>query len=111
MSAWEAQVSDPSWCLITATTLCPQLLALLLRLCGQPLRLHSVHKVECEGEGAGGGRWAQHLAGYLPRTSLICPKAPTQDPKPCQYLLSDRKIAEGSGEGTGPLSIGGGAIP
>lgn len=57
MSAWEAQVSDPSWRLITATTLCPQLLALLLRLCGQPLHLHSVHKVECEGEGTAGGHW------------------------------------------------------
>lgn len=111
MSAWEAQVSDPSWHLIPATTLCPQLLALLLRLCGQPLHLHGIHKVECEGEGAGGGHWAQHLADYLPRTSLICPQAPTKDLKPGQYLLSDRRVVEGSGEGTGPLSIGGGASP
>lgn len=61
MSAWEAQVSDSSWCLITATTLCPQLLALLLRLCGQPLRLHSVHKVEC----GGGGSWRGPLGPAL----------------------------------------------
>lgn len=36
----------PSWCPISPTTLCPQVLALLLRLCRQPLHLHSLHKVQ-----------------------------------------------------------------
>ncbi|ELW68016.1 Glycerophosphoinositol inositolphosphodiesterase GDPD2 [Tupaia chinensis] len=35
----------PSCCPINPTTLCPQLLALVLQLCGQPLHLHSLHKV------------------------------------------------------------------
>lgn len=38
------------WHLITSNTLYPQLLAVLLWFCGQPLHLHSVHKVKWEWE-------------------------------------------------------------
>lgn len=47
MSAWEAHLF---WHLITSNTLYLQLLAVLLWFCGQPLHLHSVHKVEWEWE-------------------------------------------------------------
>lgn len=42
MSAWEAPLLAPH----DSHHLCPQLLALFLRLCGQPLCLHTTHKVE-----------------------------------------------------------------
>lgn len=55
VSAWEAHSSDPSWHLLTPHCFCHQLLALLLWLSGQPLHLHSIHKVEWGCKGAGEG--------------------------------------------------------
>lgn len=55
VSAWEAHPSDPSWHLLTPHCFCHQLLALLLWLRGQPLHLHSIHKVEWGCKGAGEG--------------------------------------------------------
>lgn len=67
---------------VTPNTLCPQLLAVLLWLCGQPLHLHGVHKVEWGWERTGKvppPPRAQHVAAYLPKTLLFYPRAQTQD--------------------------------
>ena len=55
MSAWEAHSGNPLLAPHDSHHLCPQLLALLLRLCGQPLCLHTAHKVEWGWEQAGDG--------------------------------------------------------